>query len=64
MALHVKYDPDTGEIVWPLKPGEMVAEFDIAEEQLEGATVERQRKGGHPAAIRLADDTIVEENWP
>jgi hypothetical protein len=66
MALHVRYDPDSRAIISEGRPGHdfPLHEFDITTEQLEGATVERRRKGGHLAAIRLADDTIVEETWP
>jgi hypothetical protein len=66
MALRVRYDPDTREITSVGTPGHdfPLHAFNIVGEQLEGATIERQRKGGRPAAIRLGDDTIVEEIWP
>jgi hypothetical protein len=61
------YDEDTGAITQVgtrLGYDIVLHEFDITTEQLVGATVERQRHGGRPAAIRLADDTIITETWP
>jgi hypothetical protein len=66
MALRVRYDPDTREITSVGTPGHdfPLHAFDLEAAEIVDATVERQRKGGRPAAIKLANDTIVEEIWP
>jgi hypothetical protein len=61
------YDEETGEITQVgtrLGYDIILHAFNLEAAQIVGATLERKRNGGRPAAIRLSDDSVVEEIWP